>query len=68
MNDILEFLDEIYNLKALYNADELRNMDFDALIHRYGKIVSDFEKDLDEQYQVFQHQMDMEHYDPVGEY
>lgn len=68
MNDILDFLDELYNLKALYNEDELRNMDFDVLIKRYEKIVSDFEKDLEEQYQAFQHELDARsYYDPAGD-
>lgn len=69
MNDIFDFLDELYNLKALYNEDELRNTDFDVLIQKYEKIVSDFEKDLEEQYQAFQHELDARScYDPAGEF
>lgn len=67
MNDIFDFLDELYNLKALYNADELRNSDFDALIQRYEKIVNEFEKDLEEQYQSFHYQLEAE-YDPRGDF
>lgn len=69
MNDIIDFVDELYNLKALYNEGELRNMDFDVLIHQYEKIVSDFEKDLEEQYHAFQHELDARsYYDPAGDY
>lgn len=69
MNDIFEFLDELHNLKALYNEGELRNIDFEILIQKYEKIVSEFEKDLEEQFQAFQYQLDAESfYDPRGDF
>jgi len=68
MNDIFKFVDELHNLKALYKEGELCELDFNELIDQYEDIIQEFEKDLDDQYRAFQNQMDVESYDPVGEY
>lgn len=69
MNDIFDFLDELHNLRALYNEGELRDDDFDVLIQRYQKIVDEFELELEEQFEMFQSQLDAEaYYDPKGDF
>lgn len=44
MNDILEFIDELKELQALYNTGELRNFDFATKISKYERDVSHFEQ------------------------
>lgn len=69
MNDIFDFLDELHNLRALYNEGELRGDDFDVLIQRYQKIVDEFELELEEQFEMFQSQLGAEaYYDPKGDF
>lgn len=54
MNDILEFIDELNNLKALYNEGELRNFDFDSVISKYDLRFAQFESQFELQHnQVF---------------
>lgn len=63
MNDILDFIDELNELKELYNTGELRNFDFDTKIQKYQRLVDAFEDGLEEQYRVFQNQF----YSPTNE-
>ena len=45
MNDILEFIDDIEELKALYNSGELRNFDFEAMLSKYNRTIELFERE-----------------------
>ena len=47
MNDILEFIEDIEELKALYNAGELRNFDFEAMLSKYNRTVDMFEREYE---------------------
>ena len=47
MNDILEFIDDIEELKSLYNTGELRNFDFEAMLSKYNRTVELFEREYE---------------------
>ena len=47
MNDILEFIEDIEELKALYNTGELRNFDFEAMLSKYNRTVDLFEREYE---------------------
>jgi len=47
MNDILEFIEDIEELRELYNTGELRNFDFDAMLSKYNKTVELFEREYE---------------------
>lgn len=48
MQEVLEFLDELKELKALYNSGDLRNYDFDTKIQKYESIVDAYDKAMDQ--------------------
>lgn len=48
MNDILEFLDELKELQALYNSGDLRNFDFERMIQKYDRQVDQYEAAMDQ--------------------
>ena len=47
MNDILDFIDELKELKALYNSGDLRNFDFENKIQKYERQVDQYEAAMD---------------------
>jgi len=47
MNDILEFIDELKEMQALYNTGDLRNYDFESKIQKYNGTVDMFEKEYE---------------------
>ena len=47
MNDILEFIEDIEELKSLYNTGELRNFDFEAMLSKYNGTVDLFEQEYE---------------------
>ena len=47
MNDILEFIDELKELKALYNSGDLRNFDFERLIQKYERQADAYDTAMD---------------------
>lgn len=47
MNDILEFIDELNELKALYNSGDLRNFDFERLIQKYERKADAYDSMMD---------------------
>jgi len=47
MNDILEFIEDIEELKSLYNTGELRNFDFEAMLSKYNGTVDMFEREYE---------------------
>lgn len=47
MNDILEFIDELKELQALYNNGDLRNFDFERMIQKYERQVDQYESAMD---------------------
>lgn len=49
MNETLEIIQDLEELRSLYRTDELRDIDFDAMLYKYRKAVSDFERDMEEQ-------------------
>jgi hypothetical protein len=58
MHDILDFIDELRELKTLYSTGDIREFDFDRLIQKYDRVVSDFEQTIE---------MDFVKYNPVTE-
>ena len=53
MNDILEFIDELKELQALYHSGELRDFDFNAKIQKYERDVARFEAEMIAQNELF---------------
>lgn len=47
MIDTLEFLEELKELKALYNSGDLRNFDFERMIQKYERQVDQYESAMD---------------------
>lgn len=48
MNDMIEFLEELKELQALYNSGELRNFDFERTIQKYERQVDAYESAMDD--------------------
>ena len=46
MTDIIDFLDELRELHALYKQDDLREIDFEARIRKLEREVERFEEDM----------------------
>jgi len=56
MNDILEMIDDLRELQALYDTGELRNINFGIMLKKYEDRVEQFERDMEaelDQYQLF---------------
>ena len=53
MNDILEFIDELKELQALYHSGDLRDFDFNTKIQKYQRQVEQFELQFEEQHNLF---------------
>jgi hypothetical protein len=53
MNDILEFIDELKELQALYHSGELRDFDFNTKIQKYERDVARFEAEMIAQNELF---------------
>lgn len=49
MVDILEFIDELKELKALYQSGDLREFDFNNKILKFERQVSMFENEIEQQ-------------------
>jgi hypothetical protein len=47
MNDIFDFIDELKEMQALYNAGDLRNYDFESKIQKYERIIDKFEAQME---------------------
>lgn len=54
MVDILEFIDELKELQALYHSGDLRDFDFNTKIQKYERVIEAFEQGLEEQHRTFQ--------------
>jgi hypothetical protein len=54
MNDILEFISDMRELQALYNADDLRAIDFESKLFKYEKQFEQFELDAAPTEEFFQ--------------
>jgi hypothetical protein len=65
MNDILEFIDELKELQALYHSGELRDFDFNTKIQKYERQIEQFELALEQQHELFW--KDTPFYDPLNE-
>lgn len=53
MNDILEFIDDIKELEALYQSGDLRQLDFNLVLQKYERQVEQFESAMAEQAELF---------------
>ena len=53
MTDILEFIDELKELQALYHSGDLRDFDFNTKIQKYEREVERFEDEMEEKASVF---------------
>ena len=53
MTDVLEFIDELKELQALYHSGDLRNFDFETKIQKYDRQVALFETELTRQEELF---------------
>jgi len=49
MVDILEFIDELNELKSLYRSGDLREYDFNNKILKFERQVSMFENEIEQQ-------------------
>lgn len=47
MNDMIDFIDELNELKTLYNTGELRNFDFERMIQKYERKIEAFDTAMD---------------------
>ena len=47
MTDLLEFIDDLEELQALYNTDELRNFDFESIKSKYNNTIDQFERECE---------------------
>lgn len=48
MNDMIDFIDELNELKALYNTGELRNFDFERMIQKYERKIDAYDTAMDQ--------------------
>jgi len=53
MNDILEFIDDLKELEALYQSGDLRELDFKLAIQKYESQVAQYEHDMSAQAELF---------------
>jgi hypothetical protein len=53
MVDILEFIDELKELQALYHSGDLRDFDFNTKIQKYEREVELFEAEAELQNDLF---------------
>ena len=53
MTDILEFIDELKELQALYHSGDLRDFDFNTKIQKYEREVERFEEQVEAQNELF---------------
>jgi hypothetical protein len=65
MVDVLEFIDELKELQALYHSGDLRDFDISTKIQKYERQVAQFEEDLDRQEELFR--QGLPEYSPVHE-
>ena len=65
MVDVLEFIDELKELQALYHSGDLRDFDFNTKIQKYERQVAQFEADLDRQEELFR--QGLPEYSPFNE-
>ena len=65
MTDVLEFIDELKELQALYHSGDLRNFDFETKIQKYDRQVALFETELTRQEELFR--QGLPEYSPVKE-
>lgn len=47
MNEMIDFIDELKELQALYNTGELRNFDFERMIQKYERKVDAYDSAMD---------------------
>lgn len=50
MQDMIDFLDELKELKALYNSGDLRNYDFETKIQKYERLIDQYDAAMDQAY------------------
>ena len=50
MQDMLDFLEDLKELNALYNSGDLRNYDFETKIQKYERIIDAFDAAMDQAY------------------
>ena len=50
MNDIIDFIDELKELQALYNTGDLRNFDFDRMVQKYERQAEAYDAAMDQAY------------------
>ena len=55
MHDIIDFIDELKELKALYNTGELRNFDFERMIQKYDRKVDAHDTAMDQWFKETYH-------------
>ena len=48
MNEMIDFIDELKELQALYNTGELRNFDFERMIQKYERKVDAYDNAMDQ--------------------
>ena len=65
MTDVLDFIDELKELQALYHSGDLRNFDFETKIQKYDRQVALFETELTRQEELFR--QGLPEYSPVKE-
>lgn len=53
MVDILEFIDELKELKALYHSGDLRDFDFNTKIQKYERQIAQYEAEVESQHELF---------------
>ena len=53
MVDILEFIDELKELQALYHSGDLRDFDFATKIQKYERQVAQFESAMETEHKLF---------------
>jgi len=53
MTDVLDFIDELKELQALYHSGDLRDFDFNTKIQKYEREVERFEAEMEEQASLF---------------
>ena len=47
MTDLFEFIQDIEELKTLYNTGELRNFDFEVILSKYNHSIEMFEREYE---------------------
>ena len=58
MPEVYDMLDDLKELLSLYQTGELCQLDIEAKVHRWQKVVDQFDAEMEEQYEIFREKIE----------